>query len=48
MPPANKKTGGMYPAPTIWQPDKSLGSDVYLVRARFGDGEITKRIVYLK
>ena len=42
----------------IWQPDKSLPSGVYLVRARVGgrgdlaptagDGAATKRIVYLK
>jgi hypothetical protein len=42
----------------VWQPDPSLGSGVYLVRARVdgrgdlaptaGDGVATKRIVYLK
>ena len=36
------------PTPRIWRPDKSLGSGVYLIRARFGDCESTKRIVYLK
>jgi len=38
----------------IWQPEKSLGSGVYFVRARFGkltdrgEESITKRVVYLK
>jgi len=32
----------------VWQPDKSLGSGVYLVRARFGDESVSKRIIYLK
>ncbi|MCD6501847.1 T9SS type A sorting domain-containing protein [bacterium] len=38
----------------IWQPDQSLGSGVYLVRARFdrltdrGEESVTKRVVYLK
>ena len=36
------------PTPVIWRPKKSLGSGVYLVRARVGDDEVTKRIVYLK
>jgi hypothetical protein len=31
-----------------WTPEKSIGSGVYLVRARFGDRETTKRVVYLK
>jgi len=37
-----------------WQPDESLGSGVYLVRARFdrlsdrGEESVTKRVVYLK
>jgi len=31
-----------------WQPAPSLGSGVYLVRARAGDKEAMKRIVYLK
>jgi len=31
----------------VWQPDESLGSGVYLVRARFGE-ETSRRIVYLK
>ncbi|MCD6501531.1 hypothetical protein J7L01_02935, partial [bacterium] len=37
-------TGGIL----TWQPEKSLGSGVYLVRARFGDCEISRRVVYLK
>jgi len=33
----------------IWTPDKSVGSGVYLVRARVGGGATaTKRVVYLK
>jgi len=36
------------PTPRIWRPEKSLGSGVYLVRARIGNSEITRRIVYLK
>ncbi len=48
------------PTQIIWQPDASLGSGVYLVRARLdpdgptarftdrGGAEVTKRVVYLK
>ena len=36
------------PTPRIWRPEKSLGSGIYLVRARIGNSEITKRVVYLK
>jgi len=32
----------------VWQPSENIGSGVYLVRATVGDGEITKRVVYLK
>ena len=32
----------------VWQPEASVGSGVYLVRAKIGDVEITKRVVYLK
>jgi hypothetical protein len=32
----------------VWQPDATIGSGVYLVRAKVGDRNITKRIVYLK
>jgi len=32
----------------VWQPDESLGSGVYLVRARFGEETATRRVVYLK
>ena len=41
---------GTRPSPTkiVWQPDESIGSGVYLVRAPVGDKSITKRIVYLK
>jgi hypothetical protein len=50
----NQKTGVSETAPLrngefVWQPEPSLGSGVYLVRATAGDGEsLTKRIVYLK
>jgi len=37
-------TGGIL----TWQPDASLGSGVYLVRARLGEESTSKRIVYLK
>ncbi|RKZ30207.1 hypothetical protein DRQ36_06300 [bacterium] len=42
------------PYETVWQPDESLGSGIYLIRARFdrftdrGSESVTKRIVYLK
>jgi hypothetical protein len=36
------------PYETIWQPDASIGSGVYLVRAKIGGSEVTKRVVYLK
>ena len=36
----------------IWQPESSVGSGVYLVRATVGSGpageSVTKRVVYLK
>jgi len=32
----------------IWQPDETIGSGVYLVRAKIGDKDNTKRVVYLK
>ncbi|GEM_PF-1571749 len=31
-----------------WQPDESLSSGVYLIRARVGDKSVTKKILYLK
>ncbi len=40
------------PAPTtreyIWQPEKSLGSGVYLIKINIDGNEISKRVVYLK
>ncbi len=48
------QTGGSETTPLrnaefIWRPGHSLGSGVYLARARFGNGNVTsKRIVYLK
>ena len=32
----------------IWKPESSVGSGIYLVRAKFDDESIVKRIVYLK
>ncbi len=32
----------------VWSPDASVGSGVYLVRAKVGDSEVTKQVVYLK
>ena len=32
----------------VWQPEKSVTSGVYLVRAKIGNKNITKRVVYLK
>jgi len=36
--------GGLF----VWQPDESLPSGVYLVRARFGEQSVTNKIIYLK
>ena len=46
--PSSNGHGGRAPTEIIWQPDKSVGSGVYLVRAIMGDESITKRVVYLK
>ncbi len=43
-----RPAGGTYAAPTTWEPDVSVGSGIYLVRAKVGDKEVTKRVVYLK
>ena len=54
LPITNNASALFVPTPLIWQPDESIGSGVYLVRARFdmltnnGGAEITKKIVYLK
>ena len=32
----------------IWQPDESIGSGIYLIRASVGSETSTKRVVYLK
>jgi len=32
----------------VWQPDKSIGSGVYLVSVSFGKWKLSKKIVYLK
>ncbi len=39
-----RRAGGSYK----WQPDVSLGSGVYLVRATVGGYEMSRRVVYLK
>ena len=46
----NNDRDGARPSPTevVWQPDASLTSGVYLVRAKIGGESVTKRIVYLK
>ena len=47
----NKGVGGSPaegPTPVIWQPGESIGSGVYLVRARIGDESISRKIVYMK
>jgi len=36
------------PTPVIWQPEESIGSGVYQIRATVGVETVTKRIVYLK
>lgn len=37
-------SGGDY----VWQPNKSLGSGIYLVRATVGEKTATRRVIYLK
>ncbi|MCD6594699.1 T9SS type A sorting domain-containing protein [bacterium] len=34
--------------PAIWQPDESIGSGIYLIRATMGDMTITKQAVLMK
>ena len=36
------------PTPLMWQPDKSLGSGVYLIRVNIGEEVVYGRVVYLK
>ena len=43
-----KVSEGRMRAEFTWQPEKSVGSGVYLVRARIGGESVTKRVVYLK
>ena len=43
-----KVAEGRMRAEFLWSPDENIGSGIYLIRAKIGDGEITKRIVYLK
>jgi len=39
---------GVLPCETAWQPEASLGSGVYLIRAKFSGKSVSKRVVYLK
>jgi len=40
---SQSESGGL-----VWQPDKSLGSGIYLIRAKIGDTVVTCRVVYLQ
>jgi len=42
------KVGGLTVGKTVWKPEPSVGSGVYLVRAMFGEQNVAKRVVYLK
>jgi len=42
------KIGELHGGEQVWKPEASVGSGIYLVRARVGEQEITKRVVYLK
>jgi hypothetical protein len=46
--PSASGRGDLAPTRFVWQPDASIGSGIYLVRATVGDESVTKRIVYLK
>ncbi len=51
IPPAPLNKGGVEQSEQgvyIWQPASSIGSGVYLVRARFGDNMVAEKIVYIK
>jgi hypothetical protein len=43
-----KKVGELPGGETIWKPEPSMGSGIYLIRATVGEQEVTKRVVYLK
>lgn len=43
-----RKIGGLPGGESVWKPEESLGSGIYLVRATIGEHEVTKRVVYLK
>jgi len=49
---SHKMTGDAGVAPTIreyiWTPNDNIGSGIFLVRAKYADESISKRIVYLK
>ncbi len=47
--PSSNERGDRAPTEIVWQPDESIGSGVYLIRAKMEDGQMaSKRIVYLK
>ncbi|MCD6594286.1 T9SS type A sorting domain-containing protein [bacterium] len=46
--PARAGGSRILPYEIVWQPDKFLGSGIYLVHVMVGDSESTKRIVYLR
>ena len=43
-----KVSEGRMRAEFTWQPEKSIGSGIYLVRAKVSGESVTKRVVYLK
>ena len=46
--PSSNGRGDHAPTEVVWTPNKSLGSGIYLVRARFDGAIASRRIVYLK
>jgi hypothetical protein len=44
------RAGGSQTLPykTVWRPAPSISSGIYLIRAKIGNSETTKRVVYLK
>ncbi|MCD6502348.1 T9SS type A sorting domain-containing protein [bacterium] len=48
LPVTNCGSPQFVPTPQIWQPEKSLGSGIYLVRTVVGEKSLTKRILYVK
>jgi len=48
LPVTNCGSPQFVPTPQVWQPEKSISSGIYLIRARVGERETTRRVVYLK